>query len=170
MYFNRKPWFFSEKKLFVECCGLFLNYLINHFRVTLIKASHSLLEFQKTQRMSESANAAETRKRENNVMREIREDYAGKVIETARIIGEKLADLVKIDGEMRARSAKSGGSSNYHRQNQRLSFDAGYEDDSTTFDDAQTMIAGVLDSAEELLHESEKAKKIMQRAAKKARY
>jgi hypothetical protein len=69
---------------------------------------------------------------------------------------------------MRARSAKSGGSSDYHRQNQRLSFDAGHEDDSTTFDDAQTMIAGVLDSAEDVLHESEKAKKIMQRA-KKAR-
>ena len=118
--------------------------------------------------MSEPVSAAETRKRENNVMREIREEYAGKVIETARIIGEKLADLVKIDGEMRARSAKSGGSSNYHRQNQRLSFDVGYEDDSTTFDDAQTMIAGVLDDAGDVLHESEKAKKIMQRA-KKAR-
>jgi hypothetical protein len=118
--------------------------------------------------MSEPVSAAETRKRENNVMREIREEYAGKVIETGRIILEKLADLVKMDVEMRARSAKSGGSSDYHRQNQRLSFDAGHEDDSTTFDDAQTMIAGVLDSAEDVLHESEKAKKIMQRA-KKAR-
>jgi len=119
--------------------------------------------------MSESVSSAETRKRENNVMREIREEYAGKVIETARIIREKLADLVKMDVEMRKQSKNRGGSSNYHRQNQRLSFDAGYEDDSTTFDDAQTMIAGVLDSAEDVLHESEKAKKIMQRAAKKAR-
>jgi hypothetical protein len=69
---------------------------------------------------------------------------------------------------MRKQSKNRGGSGDQHRQNQRLSFDAGYEDDSTTFDDAQTMIAGVLDDAGDVLHESEKAKKIMQRA-KKAR-
>lgn len=104
------------------------------------------------------SDAVNKRKQANIVMRKIRKEYAEKVLEISRVIQEKLCDLVQIDEEMRLKSEKEGGSSDCHEQNQHLSFDTGYENESTTFDDAQIMIAGVVDSAVELLHMSKKAK------------
>ncbi len=88
---------------------------------------------------------------ENRAMSNIRKEYAAEVFDIACVIQENLQKLVDIDAKMREKSKEEGGSDDFHRQNQRLTFDTGYEDDSATFDDIQIVIAGVVNSAKELL-------------------